>query len=370
MPSLVTGVLGAPVAVLGLIEGIADALSGAAKLVGGPLADDPARRRNLAAGGYTLTAVLSAAIGLSTAVWQVAILRAGAWSARGLRGPARNALMADAVEPEAYGRAYGFERAMDNLGAVGGPLLAIVLVGVVGIRGAIVLSVIPGLLAVAAILYAVRHLRTERPRQTQPVRLRVAGVLRGRVGRVLATLAAFEAGNVALTLLILRATDLLSPSLGAAAVTTVLLLYAGHNVAASLGSIPAGRVGDRMGFRAVLAVGFGLFALSYATFAAGPADPLVLGLAFASAGLGIGAVETAENASVAHAADPEVRGSAFGWLAALQSAGDLVASAVAGLLWTLVSPTAAFAYAAAWMLVALAGLAALPSQSSSRSTER
>ena len=85
------------------------------------------------------------------------MLRAGAWAARGLRVPARNALLADVVPPAVYGRAYGFERAMDNLGAIGGPLLAIALVGLIGVRSAILLSVIPGLLAAVAIVYAIRH---------------------------------------------------------------------------------------------------------------------------------------------------------------------------------------------------------------------
>jgi len=96
--------------------------------------------------------VLSSLIGAATAVWQVAVLHAGAWTARGLRVPARNALLA-----AVYGRAYGFERAMDNLGAIAGPLLALALVGLIGTRTAIALSIIPGLLAALAILYAIRH---------------------------------------------------------------------------------------------------------------------------------------------------------------------------------------------------------------------
>jgi MFS family permease len=146
----VTSTFGAPAAALGLIEGISDGLAGAAKFAGGPLADDPHRRRSTAVGGYTATAVFTAAIGATTAVWQVAVLRAAGWAARGLRVPARNALLADVVPASAYGRAYGFERAMDNLGAIGGPMLAIALVALVGIRSAILLSVIPGLLAVTA----------------------------------------------------------------------------------------------------------------------------------------------------------------------------------------------------------------------------
>lgn len=158
LPAFLTSTLGAPVAALGIIEGISDGLAGLARLGGGALADDPHRRRNVAVGGYTATAVMTAGIGLATGVWQVAVLRAGAWTARGLRVPARNALLADSVAPEAYGRAYGFERAMDNLGAIGGPLLAIGLVAAVGVRSAILVSVIPGLLAALAIVYAVRHI--------------------------------------------------------------------------------------------------------------------------------------------------------------------------------------------------------------------
>jgi predicted MFS family arabinose efflux permease len=158
LASFLSTVLGAPAAALGLIEGFADALSGVTRFAGGALADDPGRRRSVAVGGYTVTAVLSALIGLATSVWQVALLRAGSWAARGLRVPSRNALLADAVEPAAYGRAYGFERAMDNLGAVGGPLLALGLVALVGLQEAILISVVPGLLAALAIVYAVRHL--------------------------------------------------------------------------------------------------------------------------------------------------------------------------------------------------------------------
>ncbi len=116
--SLLTSTLDAPAAALGLIEGISDGLAGTARLAGGALADDPRRRRRVAVGGYTATAGLAALTGAATQVWQVGVLRAGAWAARGLRVPARNALLADVVPAGSYGQAYGFERAMDNLGAI------------------------------------------------------------------------------------------------------------------------------------------------------------------------------------------------------------------------------------------------------------
>src|SRR4029453_16922013 len=130
----------------------------------------------------------------ATAVWQVGVLRAGAWAARGLRVPARNALLADIVPASVHGRAYGFERALDNLGAIAGPLLALALVALVGTRTAIALSVIPGLLAAAAIVYAIRHAPRVEERGRQPIRLRVRPVLTGRLGRLMVGVSAFEFG--------------------------------------------------------------------------------------------------------------------------------------------------------------------------------
>jgi MFS family permease len=252
-----------------VIEGVADGLAGAARLAGGALADDPHRRRTAAVGGYATTAVLSGLIGVATSAWQVGVLRAGAWAARGLRVPARNALLADVVPASAYGRAFGFERAMDNLGAIGGPLLALALVELVSVRTAILFSIIPGLLAVAAILYAIRHTAAPRERKRRPIRLHVRPVLQGRLGRLMIGISVFELGNVAATLLILRATDLLTPGRGADdAAQVAIALYVVYNVAATLASVPAGRLGDRRGMVGVRASGVAAFALAYAGFAA------------------------------------------------------------------------------------------------------
>jgi MFS family permease len=357
LPNLLTVTLGAPAAALGLIEGVSDGLAGAARLAGGAIADDPQRRRAQAVAGYTTTAVLSSLIGAATTVWQVAVLRAGAWAARGQRVPARNALLADIVPAAVYGRAYGFERAMDNLGAIAGPLLALALVGLVGTRTAIALSVIPGLLAALAIVYAIRHAPRAEQRERQPLRLRIRPVLTGRLGRLMVGVSAFEFGNVAATLLILRASELLAPGRDQDRATQLALsLYIAYNVAATVASIPAGRLGDRRGGVLVLAVGVGLFGLAYMGFAVGPSGVLALAPWFLAAGVAIGCVETAEHAAVAALAPVELRGSAFGLLAAVQSFGNLAASAIAGLLWTLVSPRVAFAYLVAWMGLALFGL--------------
>jgi MFS family permease len=354
LPSLLTSTLGAPAAALGAIEGISDGLAGAARFAGGVLADDPQRRRATAVGGYASTAILGGMIGVATSVWQIGALRAASWAARGLRVPARNALLADVVPAGSYGRAYGFERAMDNLGAVGGPLLALGLVAIFSVRTAILLSIIPGIFAVAAILYAIR--RTPRPRQQErkPLRVHVRPVIRGELGRLMIGVSAFELGNIAATLLILRASELLADEHGRdSAVQIALLLYAAYNAAATIASFPAGGLVDRRGAVLVLAGGVACFLAAYIGFAITSASTPLLAACFVSAGVAIGCVETAEHAAVARLAPEDLRGSAFGLLAAVQSFGNLGASLAAGLLWTLISPAVALLYAATLMAVAL-----------------
>ncbi|MGB6209571.1 MFS transporter, partial [Mycobacterium sp.] len=233
LPAFLTGTLGASAAALGLIDGISDALAGAMKLVAGPLANDPHRRAPTASGGYLGTAVATGAIGAAVTVWQVGALRAIAWLSRGLRSPARDALLASLSPTSAQGRVFGLERAGDNLGAVAGPLLAAGLVAWVGVRPALYLAAIPGLLAAAAIIVAARESRhSPRPGGGSSARrldlgaLRDAGALRALVPVLL-----FEFGNLATTLLILRATQLLtSPQRSVAMATTLaILIYALHN---------------------------------------------------------------------------------------------------------------------------------------------
>jgi MFS family permease len=171
---------------------------------------------------------------------------------------------------------------------------------------------------------------------------------------------AFELGNVAATLLILRATQLLAPALGHKGATQLALtLYIGYNVAATVASLPAGRLGDRWGAVAILTAGVALFGLAYLGLAAGSASLVLLGACFVTAAVAIGCVETAEHAAVAALAPVELRGSAFGVLATVQGVGNLAASAVGGTLWTLLSGQAAFLYLAAWMLVSLVTLGRL-----------
>lgn len=356
LPALVTSTLGAPASALGLIEGVSDGLAGIARIGGGALADDPARRRAVAVGGYTTTAVLAAGTGVVSSVWQVGLLRAGAWTARGLRVPARNALLADVVPPSAYGRAYGFERAMDNLGAIIGPLLALALVGIIGIRTTIIVSVIPGLLAALAIIYAIRHTASPAIRERTPIRLRIRPVFGiDGIRRLFAGIGLFEVANVAATLMILRATDLLEPRHGhEAAAQIALALYIGYNLAAIITSVAAGHLSDRRTPNLVLTTGAAAFAVAYLGLAANTTTWITLVPWFVAAGIGIGSAETAQHAAIATATPDHIRGSAFGLLAFTQSLGNLVASSATGIVWSTAGPGWAFAMIGAIMIAATA----------------
>jgi MFS family permease len=167
LPSFVTVTLRSSAAALGVIEGVSDALTGLAKVFAGPLANDERRRLRMASGGYLVTAAATGAVGLAATVWQAGLLRATAWLARGVRSPARDAMLASLAPREAYGRAFGLERAGDNMGAVAGPLLAAGLVAWLGIRPALYLAAIPGVLAAAAITAAASEARKRHdPNQT------------------------------------------------------------------------------------------------------------------------------------------------------------------------------------------------------------
>ncbi|MHB1508752.1 MAG: MFS transporter [Acidimicrobiales bacterium] len=361
LPSFLVSVLHASAGALGVIEGISDGLLGLAKLWGGPRANDRQRRGRLASAGYLGTAIATGAIGLTTAAWQTGLLRALAWVARGARSPARDSLLASLTSPKAAGRAFGLERAGDNLGAVAGPLLAAVLLRLIGIRSAMLLAAVPGSLAAISITVAVREARAQRvagaPRASfELAKLRRAGLLRAMV-----PVGLFETGNVASTLLILRATQLLHtggrPLVTAASLA--ILVYAGHNAVASVVALVGGHWIDKSGPRIVFAAGAICYVVGYAGFAVGPRSWPLLLLAFSFAGSGIGLAETSESVLVAGLLPDELRGAGFGLLGGVQSGGGLAASIAVGLIYEMVSPRAGFAYAASWMVLAALGAALL-----------
>jgi hypothetical protein len=232
LPAFLTGTLGASAAALGVIDGIGDALIGVMKLIGGPLANDPHLRARTASAGYLGTAVATGAIGAAVTIW-LGALRAIAWLSRGLRSPARDALLASLCPTSAQGRAFGLERAGDNLGAVAGPLLAAGLVTWVGVRPALYLAAVPGLFAGIAIIVAAResrrtvHTRRESsPRRLELHALRDAG-MPGAIAD--AALRVRQPRNDSADIARDPAAHVSAP-IGTTATSIAILIYAGHNV--------------------------------------------------------------------------------------------------------------------------------------------
>lgn len=355
-------VLGIPAAVLGIIEGIADAVASFTKMFAGHIADRFGRRKALVLVGYGLTPVGQALIALSVG-WPLLLLgRTVSWFGKGLRGPLRDAIIVQAISPETRGRAFGFHRAMDTVGAIFGPLLGIAALGWAqglnwpdpadAFRVVFWLTLIPGGLAVLAFLTLVRD-----PEHSPNPELRLISTLKelpARFKRYLGAVGLFGLGDFSHSLLILAATGLLTAQMGVVQAAQVAgLLYVWRNVVQVVASYPVGVLADRLGPGRVLVAGYGLgvltAALMAAAFAIGTESLWFLGLIFAIAGLYV-AVQEALEATVTAGMVPEGRlATGYGALGTVNGAAKLISSSLVGILWTLVSPLVAFALAATLM---------------------
>ena len=358
LPALLAS-LGAGPGWLGAIEGVADGLSSVTKLLSGYWTDRLGSRKPLVVAGYAVTAAATCTIGFCVNGPQVLIARATAWLARGVRSPARKTLLAAAVPPEAYGRAFGFERMMDTLGAIAAPITALWLLRITShnYRHVLLWSLAPGMAAAVSFALLVR----EKPGRVQPKKAFVAG-LRGlpREFRwLLAAAGVFGLGDFSHTMLILYATQMLSPSLGIAHAASIAIgLYLLHNSFYASFAYVGGWLSDRATHRTFVLTGGYALALTMAILlASGSSRISVLIAIFGLAGTFTGIVEALEDSMTAVLVPKEQRGMAYGTLAAVNSAGDFTSSIMVGGLWGAVSPLAAFSVAG--VLFALATLLTL-----------
>jgi MFS family permease len=341
LPAFLSSTLGASPIALGVIEGLASAADGVARLGGGALAEDPRRRSWISAGSFAVMAALTGLLAVAANSVQAGVLRAGSSTARGLRSPQRYASVPEHVGEDTYGRAFGFERCVHHLASVGGPLLAFAALTLVGVRPALLAAVVPGLVAVAIGVWLLRRRpvpRSSRP-DRQPPRLQVRAVYSGRLGRLMTGITLFELANFAAVLLILRATRLLEQQdvlFGAAAMA--VLLYMLWRLAASGSCLLGGRLVDRSGPAPVMAGGVLVLLAAYAGFAFLDGTVGELALCFLAAGAATGAIEAAEHVGVAQVAPVSLRWSAFGSLSAVRSFGRLTATVGATVVWTVLGP--------------------------------
>jgi MFS family permease len=337
--------LGVAAAWLGVIEGVSDGLSSFAKMASVFYTDKLRRRKPIAVAGYLVTAAATASFGLATVAWHVLVARAAAWFGRGVRTPVRKALLAGAVTPQTYGRAFGLERMMDTLGAIVGPATAMALLPLLqhDYRTLFALTLIPGAVAAGLIAFAVREqARTPVPHLTFVARLRL---LPPRYRRFVVAVGLFGLGDFAHSMLILLAAQKLALALGAAgAATAAAGLYVLHNVCYAAFAWLAGWLGDRFPKGRLLALGYGLAAVMAACVIVLPATLWTLAAVFALGGIYVGMVETLEDALCAELVDAAHHGMGFGVLATVNGVGDCVSSVVLGALWTAFGTEIAFGY--------------------------
>ncbi|HEX9905170.1 MAG TPA: MFS transporter [Propylenella sp.] len=354
--------LGAPAAALGIIEGIADGIMSFTKMATGYVADKFGHRKTLVLLGYALTPIGQALIAVALGWPLILIGRIVSWFGKGLRGPLRDAIVVQAITAETRGRAFGFHRAMDTIGAVLGPLLGVALLGwAQGLnwentagpfRMVFWLTLIPGLLAVLAFLALVRD-----PEESPNPALKFFRTLRGlplRFKRYLGAVGIFGVGDFSHSLLILAAIQLLTPSMGVVRAAQVAgLLYVWRNIVQVVTSYPVGALADRYGSRAVLIAGYALGVLTAAlmafAFVSGGGNVLILGAIFFVAGLYVAVQEALESTVTADMVSTETLATSYGALGTVNGAAKLVSSSAVGLLWTLVSPIFAFGIAAVLM---------------------
>jgi MFS family permease len=346
--------MGVAAAWLGLIEGVADGLSSFAKMASGFYTDRLLRRKPIAVAGYVVTALGTAAFGLSTSAWHVLVARSCAWLGRGVWTPVRKSLLAGAVTKETYGRAFGFERMMDTLGAIVGPASAFLLLPLFHHHYPTLFAVtlVPGLTAAALIAFVVK----ERERQPVP-HVSFSESLRAlppRFRRFLVAVGLFGVGDFAHTMLILLATQKLAPTVGAAKAASIATgLYLLHNLLYATFSMVAGWLADRFTKVLLLAVGFSLAALMALAVILLPMNIWTLAFIFAIGGVHVGTEETMEDSFCAELVDEAQHGMAFGTLATVNGVGDFLSSVIVGALWTALGTSVAFGYSAALFIVAI-----------------
>lgn len=356
LPLFLANVLGVKAEIIGLIEGIADSTATLLKLVSGWISDRVGRRKPLVVAGYSLS-VLSKPLLYFASTWPfVLVLRFVERVGKGIRTSPRDALLADSAPTEHQGRAFGFNRAMDTLGAVLGLLIAAAVVAL-GSRGLVqmtrgtfqtlvLVAMIPAFLSITLLAALVRD-----PGKAGTGKRLVLSA-RGFDSRFFAFLGIvvlFTLGNSSDAFLVLRAQQMGMP------LVQIFLMLALFNLVASAAAYPLGALSDRLGRQKVIAAGWVIYGLIYLGFAVAGAAWQVWTL-FAVYGLYYGATDGVARALVSDIVPPEKRGTAYGLYNAAVGISALPASLIAGVLWQRVSPSAPFLFGAGMAIAAVVGM--------------
>lgn len=350
LPLFLSSVLGAPAFALGLIEGVADGVSTLFELWSGWYSDKIGKRKGLAALGYFITAFSKASFALATNWGQVLIGRTAGWIGWSIRSPVRDALLTESTTPQTIGRAFAFHRTMDTLGAISGPLIAMLLLGHVSIRNIFIISLIPGVCAVFSIIFLIKE--KKKVADTRNLWQSMKSLSPNFIS-FLIPIGIFGISNFAPTLLILRAQQLLTPTHGAILAGTYAVgLYTFSNIVYALVSYPIGVMADKYSKKAILNVGYLLFGVLCFGFMGATSDLYLLALLFALSGIYTAIIESSQPALASTLISDDQHGAGFGLMSSVDGLGDFLSSIIVGLLWTYVSAFAGFAFGGILAIIA------------------
>jgi MFS family permease len=345
-------ILGLSAFSLGAIEGVADGVSSFVKLWAGRASDRWPNRKIVVTGGYAITGASKALFALAHG-WPIILLgRVAAWFGRGIRGPIRDAMLAESVPQSQVGRAFGFHRAGDTIGAVLGPATALGVLAWLGpsdasYRKLFLWTLVPGLASAVVFGLWTREPDSHRANRTSPSPRHTDNPMSVSFKRFLIAVAFFGLADFAPTLLMLRASESLTPALGAGrAMTLSVSLYVLRNAVYAGASYPIGALSDHMPRHVVLGTGYLLLVLIAAAAASPIPQVSFFAGVFVLSGVLAAVQDTVEGAAVADLVPVASRGSAYGALAAVNGVGDLLSSLIVGGLWKWFSPMLAFGVAA------------------------
>jgi MFS family permease len=355
LPVFLTSVLGASAEMVGFIEGVGEATASILKLFSGWVSDRLGKRKVLAVIGYGLATLSKPLFALATTSSLVLAARFSDRVGKGIRDAPRDAMVGDMIRTGLRGAAYGLRQALDTVGAVAGPLIAIALMATLhdNFRLIFWLALIPGLISVVVLLVAVREPSHEPVATRVPLKfsdLRTLGtsywVVVG-IGAVL-TLARFSEA-----FLILRAQ---SAGLSLALAPLVLVIM---NIVYSLSAYPLGALSDKVDRKLILVLGFATLIVSDIVLALAP-DLFAVMAGVALWGLHMGMTQGLLAALVADEAPANLRATSFGVFNFVSGIALLLASLIAGALWEIVGPSATFMAGAAFAAIGLVGTAVVP----------
>ena len=349
---LFLSLIGASGLVIGLIEGASETTASLLKVVSGWYSDKFDRRKPFIVSGYSLSSLIKPALIWATAPFHVLGIKIAERVGKGIRSAPRDALIADSTPPEVRGKAYGFHKAMDSLGAVIGPIITLAIILTVALselgtyRLIFTIAVIPAFVGVAVIVFFVREKETVARRSTRTFK-RGLTELKRPFWLLMIVVLIFYVGEISYAFFILKA-QVVEEDL-----VMTIALYVLYNVLFVLVSIPAGNLSDRLGRKPVILVAFGLFALTCLIMATA-SSLVLLSFGFALFGVYKGASEGVLKAYVTDIVPPDLRGTALGTFHTAVGMVMLPGGIIAGLLWDQWGASATFAYGAVTALAAMA----------------